>query len=205
MRRFLFVVLLCAIAASPVLAQTGNLAPNGPHYNLNIIGVQKDKTADMTGTQGHTIFVPLWGNAKILLAEGPDYQVLDRNGTNGAASFQLPNPDPDGDGVTVYSVYARALGKPDRAASMTTCALDPATQETVCSTAVLVVTRSKGAPRFENVSKELLYIYADIDGDGILDRVGLFSDQLQDYFWSYDNQGLKLLQLRFYEVPTTVN
>ncbi|HYK89561.1 MAG TPA: hypothetical protein VE398_12370 [Acidobacteriota bacterium] len=206
MKRFLSLMLFCALATLPVLAQTGNLAPNGPHYNLNIIGVQKDKTADMSDGQGHTLFVPLWGNAKILLTEGPDFQTLDRNGTNGgSASFQLPNPDPDGDGVTVYSVYARALGKPDRTASMTTCALDPLTQETVCSMAVLTVSRSKGAPKFENVTKELLFIYADLDGDGVLERVPLFSDQLQDYFWSYDNKGLKLLQLRFYEIPTTVN
>jgi hypothetical protein len=32
----------------------------------------------------------------------------------------------------------------------------------------------------------------------------LFSDALQGYFWSYDNTGLKLAQLRFYEVSTTV-
>ncbi len=205
MKRFVLFMLLCAVAASPLLAQTGNLAPNGPHYNLNIIGVQKDKTADMSGTQGHTIFVPLWGNARILLTEGPDFEVLDRNGTAGAASFQLPNPDPDADGVTMYSVYARALGKLGGTANMTTCALDPSTGETVCSVAVLTLTRTKGAPKFDNVTKELLFIYADLDGDGILERVGLFSDQLQDYFWSYDNQGLKLVQLRFYEIPTNVN
>ncbi len=205
MKRVLFLMLLLAVVASPLLAQTGNLAPNGPHYNLNIIGVQKDKTADMTGSDGRTIFVPLWGTAKILLAEGPDFQVLDRNGTLGDAKFQLPNPDPDGDGVTTYSVYARALGRPDGTASMTTCATDPVSLEIVCSTAVLTVTRDKGAPKFDNVTKQLLFIYADIDADGILERVGLFSDELQDYFWNYDNQGLKLLQLRFYEIATDVN
>jgi hypothetical protein len=204
MRRLLLILLLCALAASPAIAQTGNFAPSGPHYNLNIIGVQKGKTADMTNTQGHTIFMPLWGNAKILLLEGPDYQVLDRNGTDGSASFQLPNPDPDGDGTTVYSVYARALGKPDRAASLTTCATDPDTLEPVCSVAVLELTRTKGAQKFQNVTKEVLFIYADINDDSLLERVGLFSDELQDYFWQYDNKGLKVAQLRFYEVPSTV-
>ena len=64
---------------------------------------------------GHRIFVPLEGKTRILLAEAPEGQsfaVLDANGTKGPAKFQLPNPDPDGDGTTVYSVYARALGKP---------------------------------------------------------------------------------------------
>jgi hypothetical protein len=31
----------------------GNGAPTGSHYNLNIIGVPKDKDADMTGNSGH--------------------------------------------------------------------------------------------------------------------------------------------------------
>jgi hypothetical protein len=53
------------------------------------------------------------------------------------------------------------------------------------------------------VTKELLFIYADIDGGGVK-RYALFDDALEGYYWDYDNNGLKLLQLRFYEVPTTV-
>ena len=34
------------------------------------------------------------------------------------AAFRLPNPDPDGDGTTSYSVYVRALGKPGGKATM---------------------------------------------------------------------------------------
>jgi hypothetical protein len=187
---------------TPALADNG--APNGAHYNLNIIGVPKDKTAAMDDSNGHTIFVSLSGKTTIKLTEG-DFQVLDRNGTDGnGASFQLPNPDPDGDGVTVYSVYARALGKPLNSASMQTCAIDPVSLGTICSVAVLTLERSKGPSKFENVTKRLLYIYYDSDGDGVAERVPLFSEQLQDYFWEYDNNGLKLVQLRFYEVPTTV-
>jgi len=188
-------------------ALAGNGAPNGAHYNLNIIGVDNPKTADMTGSEGHRIFVPLNGNAKILLQEG-DFQVLDANGTDGTAKFQLPNPDPDGDGTTWYSVYARALGKPGGQSTTTTCAtvVDDLGAETLyCSTGYsLLLVRSKGKSSFENVSKSLLYIYADIDDDGITERVPLFSDEMQDYYWQYDNKGLKLAQLRFYEIPTTV-
>jgi len=32
----------------------------------------------------------------------------------------------------------------------------------------------------------------------------IFSSQFQNYFWQYDNQGLRLLQLRFYQVPSSV-
>jgi hypothetical protein len=66
----------------------------------------------------------------------------------------------------------------------------------------LVQVRTKGKSSFSNVSRELLSISADIDGDGTVERVPLFDSRLQDYFWGFDNQGLKLLQLRFVEVPT---
>jgi len=183
----------------------GNGFPSGAHFNLNIIGVPKEKSADMTGNSGHRIFVKLWGNTKIKLAEGEDFQVLDANGTDGEAMFQLPNPDPDNDGMTEYSVYARALGKPGGIATVTTCAEDEF-DNTWCNTGddVLVMVRSKGKSTGRNVSRQLLYIYADIDGTGVK-RYPLFDEALEDYYWSYDNSGLKLLQLRFYPIPTDVN
>ena len=189
------------------IAATGNGAPSGAHYNLNIIGVPKNKTADMTGDNGHRIFVKLDGKTKILLSEGTDFNVLDANGTDAnGASFQLPNPDPDRDGTTVYSVYARALGKPGGSAKITTCATDVSTDEEVCSLESLAVTRTKGKSTFDNVSRELLYIYADITDDDVYNPklYPLFSDELYGYFWDYDNNGLKLLQLRFYPESTDV-
>jgi hypothetical protein len=183
--------------------KTGNGAPSGGHYTLNIIGVPKDKSADMDNNSGHRIFVPLEGSTRILLSEG-EYQVLDANGTDGSGAFQLPNPDPDGDGTTVYSVFARALGTPGGSSKTTTCATDPDDGSLVCSVIYLELTRSRGKSTFDNVTKYLLYIYADVDDDGDLDRVSLFDNELEDYFWQYDNNGLKLAQLRFYECSTTV-
>lgn len=195
-----------ALAGKPEEAvQTGNGSPSGAHYNLNIIGVSKDKEATMTGNNGHRIFVNLEGNTKIGLSEGETFNVLDANGTDkDGAKFQLPNPDPDNDGVTVYSVWARPLGKPGGQSKTTTCAYDADGTEW-CSAESMVMVREKGKSSFTNVSRELLYIFVDLDGDGTVERYPLFSDELQDYFWSYDNQGLKLLQLRFYEVSTDVN
>ena len=72
------------------------------------------------------------------------------------------------------------------------------------STESMVLVRGTGKSSFTNVSKELLYIWADLDGDGDLDRLPLFGDAAYQYFWEYNNQGLKLAQLRFYEVSTTV-
>ena len=184
-------------------AALGNGGLSGSHFSLNIIGVPKSKTADMTGSNGHVIFVPESGSAKILLSEG-DFAVLDANGTDGSAAFQLPNPDPTNSGTTSYSVFARALGKPGGSSTTTTCATDPTTGETFCSTQSSVLIRSKGGSKFTNVSQQLLFIYADINGDGTIDRVPLFGAALTDFFWQYDNNGLKLAQLRFYPVSTTV-
>jgi hypothetical protein len=41
-------------------------------------------------------------------------------------------------------------------------------------------------------------------GDGDTDRLPLFDDRLQEYLWDYDNRGLRIAQLRFYECSTTV-
>ncbi len=133
-----------------------------------------------------------------------DFQVLDANCTDGQSKFQLPNPDPDNNGLTEYSVWARALGKPGGSSKTTTCATDPATGELWCSVYSYVAVRNKGKSSFTDVSKELLYIYADINADGTLERYNLFNDALMNYYWSYDNSGLKVMQLRFYEVPVTV-
>ena len=188
--------------AASVAALTGNGAPSGAHFTLNMIGVSREKTASLTGNNGSRIFVPLFGKTKVLLSEG-DFQVLDANATDGTGAFQLPNPDPENDGVTTYSVFARALGKPGGSSKTTTCASDGA-GETWCSVYSLISVREAGGSKFENVSRELLYIYADLDGDGTVERYNLFNDALEEYYWDYDNSGLKLLQLRFYEVPTTV-
>lgn len=182
-----------------------NGAPGGAHFNLNIIGVPKNKTADMSGNNGHRIFVSAEGRTKIMLAQGADFLVLDANGTDGTAKFQLPNPDPDNDGITMYSVWARALGKPNGSSIMTTCATDPTTGIEYCSVESYVAVRTKGKSSFTDVSRQLLYVFVDLDGDGTVEQYPLFDEALQDYFWSYDNNGLKLLQLRFYPISSNIN
>ena len=190
---------------APFSVAKGNGAPSGAHYNLNIIGVPKDKTAAMDNNSGHRIFVKLDGKSKIWLQEGENFQVLDANGTDGnGAKFQLPDPDPNDDLVLSYSVWARALGKPGGKSQTRTCYVDTFGVE-YCSVDTLELERKKGKSTFTNVSKELLTLYLDIDGDGNLERVGLFDEEYWQYFWDYNNQGLRLAQLRFYPIETDVN
>lgn len=187
------------MVSEEVTGTTGNGAPSGAHYNLNIIGVPKDKNPDFNGGNGHRIFVDLVGRTKILLRMG-DFAVLDANGTDGTAAFQLPEPDAGNDGVTDYSVFVRGLGKPSGSAMMTSCYFDQQTQTEYCSSGNYVVTiNSHGNNnKFQNVTNQLLYVWADTDGDGDVDRTELFSDPLDEYYWYYDNSGLKIAQLRFY-------
>jgi hypothetical protein len=207
MKRLSFCIGLILTLGFAINVHAGNGAPNGPHYNLNIIGVPKYKTALMkddglTGQYGHAIFVKEDGTSKILLSQG-DFQVLDKNGTDGEAAFRLPAPDPDGDGTTGYSVFARALGKPTGSAKVTTCGTDLDGQ-LECSIISLSLNAGSRPAKFTNVSKYLLYIYADIDEDTDVERVPLFGAGLQDFFWNWDNNGLKLAQFRFYQCATTV-
>jgi len=227
---------------TPPVFGFGNGAPKGSHYSLNWIGVQKGKTADMTGNNGHRIFFPLWGTAKVLLCQSgrvppatlgtltcptePVFQVRDANATEGdnLAAFALPNPiDPtDVTGsTTIYSVYVRALGTPGGHATNTTCGmgagpdliLGTQDDEEVCSVIQLVLDRNNkstggttGKTTFSNVTKYMLYVYADLDNDISTApvRIPLFDDRLINYFWQYDNAGLKLAQFRFYPCSSIV-
>lgn len=222
---FLFsLVFVLTLSLGYGMAMAGNGAPSGPHYNLNIIGMDKAKTADMTGSHRHTIFVALGKNeavkTNIYLTEG-DFRVCDGNGFDPAydcegneigrkdgAVFQLPaNGCWLDDCVTpsdqVYEVYARALGTPGGSGTITTCIEtedefgDPIT---VCSTENVLLVRNAGPSKFKDVTKELTTIKVDLDGDGKYERYGLFENALWQYLWEYDNKGLRLVQLRFYDL-----
>ncbi|MGE5732599.1 MAG: hypothetical protein ACM37U_11685 [Gemmatimonas sp.] len=166
----------------------------------------KDKSANFSGGNGGRIFVDLVGSTKIELTQG-DYQVIDADGTDGTAAFQLPNPD-DGSGQLAYSVWVRALGKPSGSASMTTGFTATETNSTWCNSGDLVVSlnRLAGGSKFVDVSKQLLQVCADVNTDPLvtdLQLVPLFSSLGTDYFWQYDNDGLRLAQMRFYPISTT--
>jgi len=211
-------ILACLILASLIATMTatalakpvnkGNGAPSGAHFNLNLIGMSKEKVGEMDNNNGHRIFVKLQGKTRILLQEG-DFAVIDADGTDGRATFQLPAPGDvvAADGTTYvpenaeYRVYIRALGKPGGAADMWSGFIDEYGNEWL-SLEAIELSRGKGKSSFEDVTKELTTIYVDItddDTDNPL-RYTLFDNELWEYFWDYDNNGLKIVQLRFYPV-----
>lgn len=249
MKRTIIGILVVMMVLSVGIAFAGNGSPDAKKlYSLNIIGVSKDKDASMDDNSGHRIFVPLYDKAKIELIEGDDFAVLDANGTNGPAQFQMPNPglDPyvigDENGADTdsdYSVYVRPLGKPGGWATITTCAelIQSTFAELLPKNFVRALNRTgafggyasveqvgqditmrdKGPSKFQNVTAQLLTIVfkVEVDEDGDLSttedieiiyvRVPIFDDSLGGEYWEYDNHGLKLLQVRFYDNQTDVS
>jgi hypothetical protein len=222
-------VLAATIVVSiPGFAQNGHgITSNGPHYNLNLIGVTNGKNPPLTNSDRHTIFVPLYTNGKdgpdtdpvpgadIWLTQGP-FAVCDGNAFDPAydcngtqiakqgAVFQLPcNTNittatgttlvPCTTGYTAsYDVWARTLGTPGGSSTLTTCATDP-TGVLVCSTNKAVFVRMK-PNKFTNVTDAL----TSLVDTSTLQTVALFQGGFQNFFWDYDNNGNKLVQLRFY-------
>jgi len=258
---------LAALVAGPAWA--GNGAPSGPHYDLNIIGVENAKNPPMSGSDRHTIFMPLYStktNGKvstctenttggtltgsctaivdnpIWLIPGVDFQVCDGNGFDPAhdcdgnvidakigAVFSLPcNTDVTQEDINFgcdpelpsasYTVWARALGKPGGSAEVTTCATVndlgggvSGSGDLFCSLENVTdpLMRKNGQPVFQNVTDELtsmlaLFCETGFLADGSCDvavkrvRISLFASGTEDWFWNYDNNGLRLAQLRFY-------
>jgi len=175
----------------------GNGMPKADkEFQMNIVGVPKGKSADMNGNDGKRIFISLDGKSDIYMGLDTDFAILDANGTDGSASMTCEEYV-SSTGEIQYQVWARVLGKPGGSMSMTPCATDAATGETYCSTASYVATRQKGKSSFTNVTKDLLTVQVDLDGDGVVETYPMFDDAMQNYFWSYDNNGCKLVQLRF--------
>ncbi len=142
----------------------------------------------------------------IYLTQGP-FAVCDGNGFDPAyacdgtpvasqgAVFQLPCDaltDTCTSGTSqAYTIWARALGKPGGQAIVTTCATD-LTNTVVCSTSSEVLVRGSGKQTFKNVTTALTTI------NTTLGTISLFQTGFLNFFWQYDNFGLKLLQVRFY-------
>jgi hypothetical protein len=147
-------------------------------------------------------------------SDGAAFQ-LPRNGTPAAGLDGVLGTADDVLNGAVYEIYLRELGKPqgnpNDQSFLTTCGIsagedgisDNTDDEIVCSSEQVVMFRDKGQPKAQNVTMQLttLVVQVDTDADGIADtttRIPIFDPLLYQYFWDYDNNGLRLVQLRFY-------
>ena len=157
----------------------------------------------------------------------PDnWGVIDANATDGdGALIAVPDPCAGNDildGCTPrYSVWARA--RAGGSATLTTCGTEEEpfddTQDTWCGSNGITLYPNKGR-KAQDVSSNLLYMTIVVDDaldpelagcidngsdatDGLPDQynVYLFDRCFENYFWNFDNNGLKNLELRFYWAP----
>jgi hypothetical protein len=198
------------MSARPTVASFGTGLPGNPStalYKFNMIGVSNPKDVSMTNDNGKRMFVNLNGHTDINLLMG-DFDIIDANGTDqDGATFQLPDPDPDNTGTTLYGVYVRTVGTPGGKANLTSCVQGTVdgTTGTFCSLDTIQVSRSTGKPKVWNVSKELLTTCVDLDGDGVCDkRIFLFDDLALNYLWSVDNNGLRVAQFYFFPIAQNI-
>jgi len=153
-----------------------------------------------------------------------DFQVCDGNGFDPAydcagnqigrgmngAVFQLPCNTAiptdygcaQGTASASYQVWGRALGQPGGSATITTCAYDDL-GTLICSSenTLNVFSRGKGKQTFQDVTSQLTTLQGvcfDLNFVTTCGSVSLFSGYLQDYVWQYDNNGLRLAQIRLY-------
>jgi len=225
----LILICLAVVMVSSLLgigvAQAGvgsEIPDNGKHYNLNIIGMKNQKDADMTGSNRHTIFVPLGEDGvpksvKIYVVRNyanPDkFQVLDGNACDeDGATIAVPFEDY---GTLSFNVYATALGKPGGHAKVdATVTFEEGTYGgLLMDTFTLKRENGKGTkgPKPLNISDIFRATgWIDVCGEmGVEDtcdisfnNVWVFNvPTLLEYLWDYNNEGLKLMQVRFY--PTT--
>jgi hypothetical protein len=230
MKRFLVVVAVVMVVGTPLFAQMPNgahfnlniIGVENPK-NASMTDSNRHTIFVALGKDGVA-------RTDIWLTPGADFTVCDGNGFDAAtdcngdtvgrglpgAVFSLPCntnlPDDQAGGLVPcsganptlsYEVWLRELGKPHGTATMTTCAYNDL-GERICSSEQVVLVRLNGKgykPTFRDVTKELTSLIADIDGDLMPERVALFEGGLEDWLWQYDNNGLKLAQLRFYATP----
>src|SRR6185369_5299368 len=141
------------------------------------------------------------------------------NGTDGSARLLVPctnvGPGSTDPGVC-FDVFATALGKPFGNANVdvvcefnSTTILDPTTSG-ICAQGTIdfSLTRGKGKPVQQDITKFMRATGCfDTDSSGTCDagetafnNVWIFNlDSLLNYFWIYDNQGLRVAQVRFCE------
>ena len=189
-----------------------DLGAVGESATTEISLIQGDDFAvlDKNGTDGDAVFM--------LPPTGLDPYIIGDKGTANTWSE--------------YSVFIRALGTPGGKATITTCAeiselfddwidaktqkklLDPLPGDTVCSLEQVtsdILVRNSSKPKFINVTAELLTIVflvtVEVEGEDLTFyvRVPIFSDLLEDEYWKYDNEGLKNLDVRFYDCSTDVS
>lgn len=153
------------------------------------------------------------------------FGVIDANATDSnGALFGIPDPCADADSQTAcdpsYAIWARAKAG-SGSATITTCAEEyydpyPTGYDIWCGDNGVTLTKRSDRQAIE-VTDNLLYMNITIDGVANPElaacvgttttgsetiKIYVFDNCFENYFWNYENNGLKNLELRFYSDPS---
>lgn len=199
MSLFIVIGILGLVILTSALA---TIKVSGAHYNLNIIGAKN--VGQIGASDGHSMFVNLQGKTKIIMTQDPSgtFSITDRNGLDGQAAFNIAPGH--------YNVYATSLGKPGGKVKIS--AYGNFTDAVDGSELILLgyvdLSRNKSKPQSVNINN-LFYVdvtlCTKVDIYGNCTQTTVYNDywvfdipELLQYYWEYNNDGLKLLQVRFY-------
>jgi type 1 fimbria pilin len=180
----------------------GNTGPGGRVIFVPLKTSQTEdvcQTADISDpdNDGLVTLAALKKGVRILVTDGDQLEVLDKDATDGTGRFQIPNG--------CYQIYASAGGKPGGcmdvdtiicadATSLVTENCDPALlegQQQYTLVGHINVDRTTGKPKWDNVTNDLLG-----SGGYLVSQDGYY-----DFFWQIYNQYLRILHLRIQTVP----
>jgi hypothetical protein len=195
----------------------GGVKLTGKHYNLQILGKDKDDMPVGDTENRHTIFVPLNKACKIYMQQTEDpnddeFKVLDANGfdSNGCR-FELA--------AGHYNVFARALARPGGKTTIEAWfslkegyatpppAILDAEGYQLYSLGTVDLSRDGKKPQVVNINKLFYWTITICEVDEFGNLVNCVDytnywvfdiEEIDEYLWKYNNEGLKLLQVRFY-------
>jgi hypothetical protein len=209
-------LMLSLVPVSVAVAGIGSeIEDNGKHYNLNIIGVPKNKTAPMDDSNRHTIFVPVDSRGSVSrqvtieFMRNPDdptqFRVKDGNACDDDYALIYVPYETMGD--LSYNVYAIALGKPGGNAASVVASVTFAGDTTgTLDMGSFTLKRDKKNPTVLDISNIFRASGTIVYGDGdtqTFNNVWVFNiPDLLQYLWDYDANGLRHMQVRFYETTS---
>lgn len=203
-------VIVLTLSSVPVFGAPKGIDYNGEHFNLNLIGKAKVMPGDYDNPDRHTMFVPentsdfttpngLPG-ATIWMQQGEEFAVIDGNATDGEGRFQL--------GKGRYAVYVVSRGKPGYTTDI--AGWVQYTDPTGTIYYYLKVGEISVTRKWQD-AHDLFWVTTEEDTlDLIAEETWVFdylnainaTDLYENaaYFWQYDNNGNKLVQVRFYPI-----
>ncbi len=214
-------LILSLVPAGIAMAGVGkdikDMGDHGRHFQINIIAVQNAKNGDFDNPSRGTVFVKLNRQGAISTkiyfepntADPTEFAVLDGNGLDdGQVTIAVPY---EYYSTLSYNVYAIPLGKPNGSVNITGEVTwgDNATGWLLQDNFVLF--RNNGKPIVTDIS-DIFRSSGSYDptpgapgsGDEVTwTNVWVFNvPYLEEYYWTYDNNKCKVIQLRFYETTS---